>query len=199
MRTLIVVAHPLPESFTHAAAARVKATLELRGATVDLIDLYADGFDPRLTAAERRAYFASPPNWPHETAAVADYAGRLRAAQKLVLIFPQWWFDAPAILKGFFDRVLAPGVAFDRRPGGAPIPRLTQLEALWVVSSTGAPWWIARLYMGDPVRRLIGRGVKPWVCPNAPFRMLTLHDMDHYTEAKGEAFLDRLERAFQRF
>ncbi|MGO9673078.1 MAG: hypothetical protein ACLPSF_02735 [Methylocella sp.] len=53
--------------------------------------------------------------------------------------------------------------------------------------------------MDDPVRRLIARGVRPWICPKAKFRMLTLHDMDHFTPAKGEAFLDRLERAFQRF
>ena len=195
MRTLIVVAHPLAESFTHAAAARVKATLERRGLEVDLIDLYADDFDPRLKAAERQAYFESP----HDSSAVADYAGRLRGAQKLVFVFPQWWFGPPAILKGFLDRVLAPGVAFEHRAGGGLTPLLSGIDALWVVSSTGAPWWIARLYMGDPVRRLIARGVKPWIGPKAKFRMLTLHDMDHFTPSRGAAFLDRLERAFKLF
>jgi NAD(P)H dehydrogenase (quinone) len=195
MRTLIVVAHPLAESFTHAAALRVKATLERRGHTVDLIDLYADDFDPRLTAAERRAYFEPP----HDFSAVASYVAHLRQAQKLVFVFPQWWFDAPAILKGFFDRALAPGVAFEHRPGGGLTPLLTQIDALWVVSSTGAPWWIARLYMGDPVRRLIARGVRPWISPKAKFRMLTLHGMDQFTRAKGEAFLERLEQEFLRF
>ncbi len=195
MRTLIVVAHPLADSFTHAAALRVQMTLERRGVKIDVIDLYADDFDPRLTAAERRTYFTAQPDW----SALADYAERLRASQKLVLVFPQWWFDAPAILKGFFDRVLAPGVGFERSLGGAPTPLLTQIESLWVVSSTGAPWRIAGLYMGDPVRRLIMRGIKPWICPKAQFRMLTLHDMDHFTQAKGRAFLERIERAFERF
>ena len=195
MRTLIVVAHPLAESFTHAAALRVKATLQRRGFTVDLIDLYADDFDPRLTAAERRAYLEPP----HDLSAVLSYAALLRQAQKLVFVFPQWWFGPPAIMKGFFDRVIAPGVAFEHRPGGGLTPLLTHVDALWVVSSTGAPWWVARLYMGDPVRRLIARGVKPWICPKAKFRMLTLHDMDHFTAAKGEAFLERLEREFLRF
>jgi NAD(P)H dehydrogenase (quinone) len=195
MRALIVVAHPLAESFTHAAAARVKATLERRGLTVDVIDLYADDFDPRLTAAERRAYFEPP----HDLSLVADYADRLRAAQKLVFVFPQWWFGPPAILKGFFDRVIAPGVAFEHRPGGSRTPLLTHIDALWVVNSTGAPWWVACLYMGDPVRRMIARGVRPWICPKAKFRMLSLHDMDHYTPTRGEAFLDSLGREFQRF
>ncbi|VTZ27262.1 NAD(P)H dehydrogenase (fragment) [Methylocella tundrae] len=95
-----------------------------------------------------------------------------------MLVFPQWWFDAP---------------------GGGLTPLLTQIDALWVVSSTGAPWWAARLVMGDPVRRQIARGVKPWICPKATFRMLTLHNMDRFTPAKGSVFLDRLEQAFQRF
>ena len=58
------------------------------------------------------------------------------SAEKLVFVFPQWWFNVPAILKGFFDRVLVPGVAFDHASGGGPlIPRLTHVNALWVVSS----------------------------------------------------------------
>ncbi len=195
MRALIVLAHPLQDSFTHAAAARVKSTLERRGIAVDLIDLYADDFDPRLTAGERRAYFTPP----HDCGAVENYAARLRQAQKLVFAFPQWWFGPPAILKGFFDRVFAPGVAFAHRPEGGLTPLLAHINALWVVSSTGAPWWVARLYMGDPARRFIARGVRPWACPKASFRMMTLHDMDRFTQAKGSAFLDRLERAFQRF
>lgn len=200
MLTLIVVAHPLAESFAHAAAARVQATLERRGLAVDLIDLYADGFDPRLTAAERRAYFGPPQDWPRPPeAATAGYAVKLRAAQKVVFVFPQWWFGPPAIMKGFFDRVIAPSVAFERPPGGQPTPLLTHIDALGVVTSTGAPWWIASVYMGDPVRRLIARGVRPWICPKAKFRMLTLHDMDNFTKARGDAFLGRLEREFQSF
>ena len=195
MRALIVLAHPLQDSFTHAAAARVMATLERRGMTVDLIDLYADDFDPKLTAGERRAYFTPPHDW----SAVENYAARLRQAQKLVFAFPQWWFGPPAILKGFVDRALAPGVAFAHAPGGCLTPLLTHISALWVVSSTGAPWWVARLYMGDPARRLIARGVKPWICPKASFRMMTLHDMDRMTPDRADRFLGRLERAFQRF
>lgn len=196
MRALLVVAHPLDNSFAKAAAARIRATLQRRGMEVDLIDLYADGFDPRLTSAERRGYFSAP----YDSSAVADYVARLKLADKLIFVFPQWWFNMPAILKGFFDRVLVPGVAFDHSPrGGQLIPRLAHIDALWVVSSTGAPWWVTRLYMGDPVRRQIGRGVKAFVSRKARFRMLTLHNMDRMTEARASAFLDRLEQALHRF
>ncbi len=195
MRALLVVAHPLEASFAKAAAARIRATLEERGVEVDLIDLYADDFDPRLTAAERGSYFATP----YDSSAVADYVARLQRADRLVLVFPQWWFNMPAILKGFFDRVLAPGVAFDHAPGGGLVPRLTRIKAIWAVSSTGAPWWVTRLYMGDPTRRQISRGIKAFVNRKAHFRMLTLHDMDRMTKPRADAFLDRLARAFRHF
>lgn len=192
---LLVVAHPLDLSFTKVAARRIAKTLERRDIEVDLLDLYAEGFDPCLTATERHSYFTSH----YDSSAVATYVERLRRVEKLVLVFPHWWFGMPAILKGFLDRVLAPGIAFDHPPGGGtPIPRLTRIDALYVVSSTGAPWWIAKLYMGDPIRRQIGRGIKPFVNPKARFRMFTLHDMDHMTEARAAAFLDRIETAFEK-
>jgi Flavodoxin-like fold len=68
--------------------ARIRATLERRGIEVDMIDLYADDFDPRLTGAERRGYFTTP----YDSKAVAGYVARLRLAEKLVFVFPQWWF-----------------------------------------------------------------------------------------------------------
>ena len=60
MRALLIVAHPLDNAFAKAAAARIRATLERRGIEVDMIDLYADDFDPCLTGAERRGYFTTP-------------------------------------------------------------------------------------------------------------------------------------------
>src|SRR6202022_3160582 len=121
---LLVVPHPLDNAFAKAAAAHIRATLERRGIEVDMIDLYADDFDPRLTGAERRGYFTPP----YDSKAVAGYVARLMLAEKLVFVFPQWWFNVPAILKGFFDRVLVPGVAFDHPSGGGPlIPRLNHV------------------------------------------------------------------------
>jgi putative NADPH-quinone reductase len=196
MRVLVVVAHPLEDAFAKVAARRICATLERRGMDADLLDLYAENFDPRLTAEERRGYFATP----YDFSGVASCVERLRAAEKLVFVFPQWWFDVPAILKGFFDRVCVPGVAFDHGADGAGlIPRLTHVNAIWVVSTTGSPWWVTKLYMGDPVRRQIKRGLRSFISPKARFKMLSLHDMDKMTEVRAKAFLDHLDRAFQWF
>jgi hypothetical protein len=60
LRALLVIAHPLDNAFAKAAAERIRAMLERRGIEVDMIDLYADNFDPRLAGAERRGYFTAP-------------------------------------------------------------------------------------------------------------------------------------------
>ena len=57
MKLLLVIAHPLENSFTMAVAANARDALVANGHQVDWLDLYAEDFDPRLSAAERRSYF----------------------------------------------------------------------------------------------------------------------------------------------
>src|SRR5690606_10001619 len=167
MKLLVILAHPLSESFAAAAANTVIETLESRGHEVDFLDLYAEDFDPRLTMAERGSYMTDN----FDSSAVQPYIDRLKAADGLILVFPQWWFNLPAILKGYFDRVFAPGVAFRHDPdGGRLIPELTNIRHFWVVTTTGSPWWIVHLYMGNPVRRLLKRGVAAFCSKGLDFR-----------------------------
>jgi NAD(P)H dehydrogenase (quinone) len=194
MHILLVLAHPLVESFAAAVARTARESLEERGHTVDLLDLYQENFDPRLTAAERAGYF----DVPYDVSDVATLVARLKAAEGLVLVFPQWWFNFPAILKGFFDRVLAPGVAFSHDiSGGRLLPRLSNVKLLWALTTTGSPWWIVRLYIGNPVRRLLGRGIAPLCAKRLDFRVLSLHDMDRASDADRSKYLERVRKAFR--
>lgn len=195
MRFLLILAHPLEDSFAAAVAVRARLVLEARGHTVDLLDLYREDFDPRLQVSERRGYFDTP----YDADAVSDVVERLRAADGLVLVFPQWWFNFPAILKGFFDRVFVPGVAFDHDlAGGRIVPRLRNIRHFVALTSTGSPWWVVHLYMGNPVRRLLKRGIAAFCAKDVAFRMLTLHDMDRVTQAGRERHLDRVVKALSR-
>ena len=196
MRVLVLYAHPLSDSFAAAVHQAVVAALRRGGQEVDDCDLYAEGFMPVLSAAERRLYNTPTP----DLSGVASHVARLRAAEALVLCFPTWWYGMPAILKGYFDRVWAQGVAF-RLPegGGAILPALTNIKKLWVVTTYGAPWWMIRLVLRDPVRavilgglaRLCGRGVRT--------RFLALYNIDGADRARCARFLARVERAFARF
>jgi len=190
MKILLVLAHPLADSFTAAIAATARDALLEAGHDVDWLDLYAEDFDPRLTAAERRSYFSPP----YDGAAMAEMLARLLAADGLLLVFPTWWFGFPAILKGWLDRVLAPGIAFDHDPGGGLTGRLTNVRLLYALTTTGSPWWIVRLGLGDPVRRVLRRAIAPLCRPRLRFAMLSLHDMDRADTAKRRRHLQRVRR-----
>ncbi|MDO9417787.1 NAD(P)H-dependent oxidoreductase [Pararhizobium sp.] len=192
MRILIVLAHPLEDSFAASVADAARETLEGRGHAVDLLDLYREDFDPRLSISERRGYFDDP----YDASGVREIVERLRAADGLILVFPQWWFNFPAVLKGFFDRVFVPGAAFDHdQAGGRIVPRLGHIKLFWALTSTGSPWWLVHLYMGNPVRRLLKRGIAAFCAKGLNFKMLTLHDMDRTTEAKRKAHLALVRKA----
>src|SRR5262245_7334201 len=106
MEALLVVAHPLPESLCHTLARTALETLAQQGHRIVQRDLYACGLHPALTVEERRLYYGEP---VYDRAAAAE----LEAAELIVVVFPTWWFGFPAILKGWFDRVWMPGVAYD--------------------------------------------------------------------------------------
>ncbi|WP_324014441.1 NAD(P)H oxidoreductase [Microbacterium sp. JZ37] len=110
MHALVVVAHPRRDSLTAATAARVRDTLCAEGSTVDVLDLYAEGFDPSLRTADE-------PDWADHTkeysAEVRAHMARIAAADLVVVVFPVWWFGLPAIAKGWVDRVWNRGFAYE--------------------------------------------------------------------------------------
>src|SRR5713226_9692775 len=179
MRVLVLYAHPLATSFAAALHRTVVAALRSGGHEVDDCDLMAEGFDPVLSAAERASYNTPTP----DLSAVAEHVARLQAAEGLVLCFPTWWYGMPAILKGYFDRVWAQGVAFHlAEDGGAILPALANIRKFWVVTTYGAPRWLIRLVLRDPVRAVILGGLAR-LCGK---RVET-------------GFLARVEHAFARF
>lgn len=189
-RALVLFAHPCPESFSAALHARVVAALKASGREVDDCDLYAEGFSPVLTEAERRGYHDEATN----TAPVAEHVARLRAADTLVMVFPVWNFGYPAMLKGFFDRVFLPGVSF-RLVDGKVRPNLTHIRRLVAVTTYGGSRMRAML-AGDPPRRSVTRAV--WhVCRPERMRYLALYDMNRADAARRNAFLDRVGREIE--
>lgn len=146
-QALVVYAHPEPRSFTAALRDTVTSGLEGEGYRVEVSDLYAMGFNPVLSRADFLHDVAGPAlaytreqrfGFKNGTLAqdVASEAERLLAADLLVLVFPVYWFDAPAILKGWFDRVLLSGPMYGGRQmydGGG----MTGRRALVVASLGG--------------------------------------------------------------
>lgn len=196
MRVHVVYGHPLADSFAAALHRTVLEGLARAGHEIDDLDLYAEEFSPALSEAERRGYDDSPAN----ELSVAPYVARLRAAEALVFCFPTWWYATPAIVKGYLDRVMLPGVAFHLSQGGGDIrPGLTHLRKLGVVTTTGSPQWLVRLVMREPNRAVFMRGLRRLMAPGARGLYLSLYDTDRSTAAARKRFLARVARAFAAF
>ena len=99
----------------------------------------------------------------------------------------------PAILKGYFDRVWGPGVAFDHdHSGGRVRPLLTNIKLFGVVTTYGSPCWMTRLVAGDPGRKVLMRALKPMCGSRARSFYLAHYDMDRSTPESRQAFMDRV-------
>jgi NAD(P)H dehydrogenase (quinone) len=110
MKTLVVTAHPDPNSLTAGIAQQLQTVL--RPLAVEIADLAAEGFDPRFGAADRKTYRCGG-EVPTD---VVREQRRLDEADHLVLVFPVYWWSMPALMKGWIDRVFINGWAFDIDP-----------------------------------------------------------------------------------
>ncbi|GII97295.1 NAD(P)H oxidoreductase [Sinosporangium siamense] len=121
---LLVLAHPRSGSLAARGADRVRRRLAREGFAVDLLDLHAEDFDPRMTTADE-------PDWSDRdkvySADAQAHMRRVEAADVIVVVFPVWWFGLPAILKGWVDRVWNYGFAY-----GGGRSRLRGKRMVWI-------------------------------------------------------------------
>lgn len=150
MKISLILAHPRPGSFNHAIASTAARALLDAGHTVSVHDLYAEAFDPLLHAEEIPRDILLPDN-------IAQHCAEIVAADGIVIVHPDWWGMPPAILKGWIDRVLRPGVAyqFAESDTGEGIPAgLLNAKAALVFNTSNTPWQREIEIFGDPLERL---------------------------------------------
>lgn len=148
----MVIAHPLEDSLCHYLASQTIEHLTSKGYQITLLDLYKNSFEPALTQQERKSYYQAN----FYDALLEKEIEQLKQAEALVLVFPTWWFGFPAILKGWFDRVWAPGHAYNHASDlGAIAPRLDNLKEVKVITTLGSPWWVDKFVLRQPVKRVL--------------------------------------------
>jgi putative NADPH-quinone reductase len=147
MRICVILGHPHEGSFNHAIAAAVVQTLRGIGHHVLFHDLYAEGFDPILSFEEM-----PKSAWPDPV--VRQHCEEIAHADGIVVIHPNWWGQPPAILKGWIDRVLRPGVAYEFTEGdsgeGVPCGLLKAKTAL-ILNTSNTPAEREIRVFGDPL------------------------------------------------
>jgi putative NADPH-quinone reductase len=195
VNVLVVHAHPAPTSFNRSLFETAVRALERAGHHVDALDLYGEGFDARMSAEERRAYHTDAPIVSED---VARHAELVRRAEALVFVYPTWWGGLPAVLKGWLERVLVPGVAFSFDPVTNEVRRgLTNVRRIVGITTYGS----SRLYvraMSDGGRRTLNRTLRLVCHRYARTRWLALYRLDTASVDDRLAFIDRVDRALAR-
>ena len=117
MRISVILAHPDTGSFNHAIALTAVEQIKSNRHQVFFHDLYRESFDPLLSAMEIPSDSPLPQ-------LISKYCEEVRHADGIIVVHPNWWGQPPAILKGWIDRVIRPGVAYEFLEGdsGEGIP-----------------------------------------------------------------------------
>jgi putative NADPH-quinone reductase len=150
MRISVILAHPNRDSFNHAIAAAAIVALCKNGHEVWFHDLYNEGFEPVLPADEIPEEAPLP-------AEIAQHCTQIAQAEGIIIVHPNWWGQPPAILKGWIDRVIRPGVAYEFLEGdsgeGVPNGLLRARTAMVFNTSNTRPEREAEVF-GDPLETL---------------------------------------------
>ena len=195
MQVLVIYCHPVAESFAAAAHGIILQTLAARGHEVVDVDLYAENFDPVMSRQERLDY----QNTERNIRPVRKYDEQLATAEAIVLVYPAWWYGMPAMLKGYFDRVWLPGVAFDVTPDGRVLTeRLQRIRRIVVVTTYGGPWWMVRIALGDPARKVVSRAIRALCARGCRVEWYIHYNMDRATPRQLSRFLDRVRAGIGR-
>lgn len=166
IRISLILANPKPASLCHALAASAAAACRAQNAMVRFHDLYAERFPPVLEAEEliqRRS----------EDPLVEQHCREACEADAFILVHPNWWGQPPAILKGWVDRVLRPGIAYRFVGGdsGAGVPEgLLRARLAIVLNTSDTPSEREEATFGDPLETLWGRCIFPYCGVPAFFR-----------------------------
>ena len=193
MRVVVVLAHPDPNSFNHAIAATASAALNAAGHEVTVLDLYAEEFRTAMSPAERLAYHSDRPILDPMAERHADI---VKQAEAFVFVYPTWWSTVPAILKGWLERVLVPGVGFVFDDDHHVRRGLTQVRRIVGISTYGARWVYVKA-MHDNGRRVLLRALRLNTAIFTRRSWLGLYEMNTCTAEERAAFLTRVERTMR--
>ena len=147
MKISLILSHPNKGSFNHAIADAVATTLTRNGHLVQYHDLYEEGFNPVLPASEIPKTAVLHP-------LIKQHCDELADADGLVIVHPNWWGQPPAILKGWVDRVIRPGVAYEFLEGdaGEGIPcGLLKVKTALVFNTSNTTEERERTVFSDPL------------------------------------------------
>ena len=198
MKVLVVSAHPSPTSFVSALAAEVLDTLNDAAHSVRHHDLYAEEFNPVFNSFERLNHRSSAEARLAGSPDLHPYVDDLQWCEALILVYPTWWSGQPAILKGWFDRVLMNEVAWSLPEGASRLkPGLANIRRMVVVTTHGSSKFVNALE-GESGKRTAFRSVRSMFHWRARSSWIAIYKLDRASLEEREAFKRRVRRRIRR-
>lgn len=193
MKISVILGHPKKGSFNHAIAETAVQVLKTGGHEVAFHDLYQEAFDPVLPDAELPKGAVVP-------TLIMRHCDEIAAAEGIVIVHPNWWGQPPAIMKGWIDRVIRPGVAYEFKEGdsggGIPVGLLRAKSAL-IFNTSNTEARREREAFGDPLER-IWKDCIFGLCGVKQVNRRTFGIMVLSTEQQREAWLDEVRETVGR-
>lgn len=148
---LIVYCHPYVHSFNHAELVTIERRLTQLHQRFDVIDLYADHFDPTYSAHELSLYHDGKMDDP----LVEKYLGLFHPASSVIFITPIWWNSVPGMLKGFIDKVMKEGSGLSHTVTRFGIHgQLQNIQDCYVLTTSTSPTFYLRYFCGNAVKHV---------------------------------------------
>ncbi|MCY7455849.1 NAD(P)H-dependent oxidoreductase [Bacillus altitudinis] len=188
----IVYAHPWDGSYNHAILTSITEKLETKKEPFQVIDLYKDGFNPVFTAEELKHFHKG--ETPYSL--VKDYQEKLKQSTELVFIFPVWWWDLPAMLKGFIDKVMLSGFAFiEDQNTGTLKGLLTNIKKTTVISTSTTDKEYIEFEAGNAIQSVfIDRTLADLGIKNESTKWIHFSRVNLTTDEKRKQFLKEISQ-----
>ena len=164
MRIQSILAHPRPDSFCYSVFEKAVSTLRDSGHELIVHDLYAENFDPVLKADEAYTVGDSIENALSKAKdpIVKLHREEIMMADGLLVVHPNWWGKPPAILAGWLDRVLVPGVAYRLQSAEGEPAGLLSIKTALILNTSDTPEVRERDVLGDPLHLIWQNCVLPY-------------------------------------
>jgi putative NADPH-quinone reductase len=200
MKVLVVFNHPYEKSYCNAILESVKSGLKKGNHQLDLIHLDKDNFDPVMKAKDLKAFVlaSTAPEASHNLLddQVKQYKLRLEQADHLVFIFPIWWELMPALTKGFIDKLIFPGIAYDyNAKGNWMINRLTNLKGVTMITTMNTPKIAYWMIFGNAIKKALMLGTF-WKVGIKNRKWISLNYVKFCSQKKREQWLMKIEAKF---
>lgn len=148
---LIIYCHPYSESFNHAELEAIKKNLDIAHQKYEVIDLYADRFNPVYSIEELKLYHQGKTTDP----LVTKYLKLCRQARTVIFITPIWWNSVPGMLKGFIDKVMKEGEGLSHTVHKTGVKgELTNIRHCHVLTTSSSPTFYIKYLNGNAIKRI---------------------------------------------